>query len=633
MRMRPGTNGKIRWSQLALVALVLVGSVALLSSDKSPYSPKEKAFYADEALVNFVRPGLVTKVTGHTIAADGTVTARFTLTDPRGLPLDREGITTPGNVSVSFILARIPADQAQYVAYTTRTVTSPITGVTAIQASSDSGGTFAKVGEGEYTYTFRTKLPADHDKTATHSIGAYSSRNLTEFDLGTQYDDDVYSFVPNGSAVTKVRDIVADATCSKCHVQLGLHGGSRRSVMLCNMCHTPQTLDPDTGNTVDMKVMTHKIHAGAILPSVQAGKPYIIIGNRQSVHDYSNVLIPSDPRNCSFCHEPGGKQQNQYLTNPNRAACGSCHDDVNFATGENHLNLPQPSDNLCKNCHIPEGELEFDASIKGAHTIPTQSTMLNRITANIVSIENTKAGQKPKVNFTLKDSKGATLPIAQVNRIALVLAGPTSDYVKPGPAGAVSEDPKPSATLNGDVYSYTFNTAIPADAKGSYSIGLEGRHEQKVLEGTTKEMTIRFGISNVVKTFPVGTDPTIELRRQIVSTDKCNGCHANLVLHGENRNKVEQCVLCHNPVTTDTARRPAAQAPAESITFALMVHRIHAGLEQTRDYTIYGFGNTPHNYNHIGFPAPLSTCSLCHLDGTQMVPSRRWPTSPTRAAT
>ena len=65
----------------------------------------------------------------------------------------------------------------------------------------------------------------------------------------------------------------------------------------------PQTVDPDTGNTVDMKVFIHKIHMGSQLPSVMAGKPYQIIGFNQAVSDWSTVVLPSDPRRCTFCHE------------------------------------------------------------------------------------------------------------------------------------------------------------------------------------------------------------------------------------------------------------------------------------------------------------------------------------------
>ena len=90
-----------------------------------------------------------------------------------------------------------------------------------------------------------------------------------------------------------------NAACNQCHDPLSAHGGSRQDVKLCVTCHQPQTVDPDTGNTVDFKVMVHKIHRGASLPSVEAGTPYIIIGNSQSVHDFSDVVFPQDIRNCA----------------------------------------------------------------------------------------------------------------------------------------------------------------------------------------------------------------------------------------------------------------------------------------------------------------------------------------------
>ena len=108
------------------------------------------------------------------------------------------------------------------------------------------------------------------------------------------------------------------------------------------MCHTPQTTDPNSGNTVDFKVMIHKIHMGSQLPSVMAGTPYQM-GNPATRDDWSTVVFPADPRRCEACHDPksGAAQANAYLTNPNRAACGACHDDVNFATGQNHAGLPK----------------------------------------------------------------------------------------------------------------------------------------------------------------------------------------------------------------------------------------------------------------------------------------------------
>ena len=77
-----------------------------------------------------MRPGLVFNILGQETAADGTVKVRFKITDPKGVPLDREGINTPGTVSTSFILAAIPADNEFYQSYTTRvkTSTDPATG-------------------------------------------------------------------------------------------------------------------------------------------------------------------------------------------------------------------------------------------------------------------------------------------------------------------------------------------------------------------------------------------------------------------------------------------------------------------------------------------------------------------------
>src|SRR5262245_60000567 len=99
---------------------VLLGSALLVSSPQPTYTKRGKAYYMDEKQVNFVRPGLTISVTKAEIASDGTVKAYFKLTDPKGLPLDREGVTTPGTVSTSFIFATIPSGQKQYTSYTTR---------------------------------------------------------------------------------------------------------------------------------------------------------------------------------------------------------------------------------------------------------------------------------------------------------------------------------------------------------------------------------------------------------------------------------------------------------------------------------------------------------------------------------
>ena len=597
---------------LFLLGVVLTAAL-LISSPGTGVSVHSKAAYLDPNTANFVRPGLVIKITSASIADDGTITTRFKLTDPKGLPLDKDGIQTPGVMALGIIAAYIPKGQTQYVAYTTRSQTSPITNKTATQAGTDSGGVFTKNADGDYTYVFKTKAPSGFDKTATHTIGLYANRDLSEFDLGIQKTDTTFDFVPNGSAVTQVRDVALTSSCNKCHDPLSAHGETgRTSVPMCILCHTPQTSDPDTGNTVDFPVMVHKIHAGSSLPSVKAGKPYQIIGFGQSVVDFSTVAFPADVRSCKSCHADGAKQSDAYLK-PNRAACGACHDDVNFATGEKHVNLPQVSDNQCGQCHIAQGELEFDASIMGAHTIPRFSRDLPGLVLEIVKVDNAVPGKTPTVTFTAKTKKGDPLAISDVNRIGVTWAGPTTDYA------AYSQEDGTKSTGGNGTFAYTFTKPIPAGTTGTYTFELEGYRNVVLLAGTTKQMSVRDAAIN--KVLNVSVDGSkLAPRRQIVSLDKCNSCHSSLSLHGDNRNRIEACVLCHNPNETDGALRPAAAGAAQTVDFRNMIHKIHSGEELTTEMTVYGFGGSKNDFSDVRYPGDRRNCGTCHVNNSEQLP-------------
>ena len=105
--------------KLFIVAAIALMAVLLmpLAAQKAPnpgYTKHEKMAYADQNLVNYVRPGVVVKIQSAAIAKDGTITARLTIADPKGVPLDKDGIATPGTVSLSLICAYIPAGQTQF---------------------------------------------------------------------------------------------------------------------------------------------------------------------------------------------------------------------------------------------------------------------------------------------------------------------------------------------------------------------------------------------------------------------------------------------------------------------------------------------------------------------------------------
>lgn len=623
----------------SLAVALLLGSALLLSNSDHPvFTTQDKAFFADADLVNFVRPGLVIKITGASVASDGTIQVQFTLTDPKGLSLDRSGITTPGAISTSFVAAYIPRGQINYIAYTRRTQTSPITKASAVQPAADSGGAYQQTGDGQYTYTFATKAPSGFDAGATTTIGVYSSRDLSEFDLGTNSDNDEFNFVPNGSAVVDVHDVVRTATCNKCHDPLSAHGGSRRDVPLCVLCHNPggggtQTVDPDTGNSIDAEVLFHKIHMGSSLPSVKAGTPYQIIGFQQSVNDYSTVVFPADARNCQMCHETGAPPQGGtapagsmtptpnplpaqgpwWITHPTRTACGSCHDNVNFATGENHADLPEIDDNQCTQCHFPQGELPFDVSILGAHLIPQFAPGLPGVVFTLTRVDNGVAGKAPTVTFTLKDNSGNPIPASSMNLLNLVMAGPTDDY-----ASLVSESAR-NASGSGGTYTYTFQNAIPANATGTYTIGIEGYRNITLLPNTTTPQVVRDVGHNAIINFSVDGSPVTPHPVEAANAN-CNACHYSISAHGTIRNEVQYCILCHNPNATDQALRPASQAPAQTIDFPVLIHRIHTGVDMESPYIIYGFGGSVNDFSDVRFPGDRRNCAKCHLNGSQEVP-------------
>ena len=164
----------------------------------------------------------------------------------------------------------------------------------------------------------RRSCPRASTSRRRTTLAVYATRNLTDI-LGKNYYDNLeHDFRPDGQPVTDTWDKTTNAACNRCHNTLSAHGGSRQDIKLCVTCHQPQTIDPDTGNTVDFKVMVHKIHRGESLPSVEAGTPYVIIGNSQSVHDFSNVVFPQDIRNCVRCHTPEATQNHVWYTYPPR---------------------------------------------------------------------------------------------------------------------------------------------------------------------------------------------------------------------------------------------------------------------------------------------------------------------------
>jgi OmcA/MtrC family decaheme c-type cytochrome len=113
-----------------------------------------------------------------------------------------------------------------------------------------------------------------------------------------------------------------------------------------------------------------------------------------------------------------------------------------------------------------------------------------------------------------------------------------------------------------------------------------------------------------------------------VAETNCNQCHTALTLHGNRRNEPEYCVMCHNPSDTDFSQRKAGDTP-QTINFAVMVHRIHDGVNVVPDggkpFIIAGFGGSKHDFSGVLYPAmsptgatlDLQNCSMCHVNSSE----------------
>ncbi|MCA1732621.1 MAG: OmcA/MtrC family decaheme c-type cytochrome [Acidobacteria bacterium] len=392
------------------------------------------------------------------------------------------------------------------------------------------------------------------------------------------------------------------------------HGGSRRDVKLCAMCHNPQTVDPDTGENQDMDVIIHKIHRGANLPSVQAGKPYIIVGYNQSIHDYSHVVYPQDIRNCKNCHvgtvpNQAPSQASAFMTEPTRAACGSCHDNINWVTGEGHAAGPATSDDRCGTCHQPDGP-EFGPSVKGAHVVPAHSSQLLGLNATIVSVSNVKPGENPTIVIKVTNNDGTAVDPTTFATFAPMMAGPTTSYLNYWREDARKTLKYDAATGN---TTYTFTKAIPADATGTYAFTVDVRRSVNLKRADGEaDVVAREAAFNPIH-YAAVTGTVATPRRTAVDVAKCNSCHDLLTFHGGQRLATQQCAICHHPKLT--AAGATKEGPKESVSFQYMIHKIHRGEELQNGYFVKGS-----SYGGVVYPGALTDCNGCHVNGSQQLP-------------
>jgi OmcA/MtrC family decaheme c-type cytochrome len=594
------------------------------------------------------RPAVDITVTSLTFDASGAHVA-FTLADPDGKPLDRLGYKTEGRVTVSFALAQLgvhgDGSPAQYTAYTQRTVNAqpPYPANTATQATTEAVEANFEVidlTQGSYRYSFNALLTG-YDAARTQSVLAIATRTVG----GVQsWDRDLFHV---GSAR---REEVTDQTCGSCHGALHAHGGRYTKPDQCILCHTPQTSDPETGNTMDFRIMVHKIHRGSGLPSFVAdpANPYQVVGFGNTVHDFSDVGFPGPTNNihnnirrCETCH--AGQQGDRWKTRSNTGACTSCHDTTAFTANPTpplvaHAGGTDPTlvnDNTCNVCHAPtSGVAPVPAAHYGGMVF---DPVAPRVEIQLISMTDTAPGQIPRLRFrALVNGAPRNLVTDPISVISAIIGGPTTDVASVTPAarihgGTTVGTLTPVDAADG-LFDYTFpaSHAIAANATGSFMVGVEANWTPAGgVRGVAESPTLSFAV----------TDPTVVPRRQIVSAERCNGCHVDFGFHGGGRKNANYCVMCHNPNNSNVLRVSRFEVPstvlAEPVDFRVMIHKIHMGDQLTGPYVLGGNpmpsatnpAGSPHDFTQLRYPRPRTDCAACHVSqnwGLPMIASTQY---------
>ncbi len=220
-------------------------------------------------------------------------------------------------------------------------------------------------GTGPFTYTFAEPIPdtypaplndsADFDfdggwgelqgeplVDGTYTIAMYAYQEIVvgettfrESSLPATVDVRVGS----GGSLEPYAAIVNDTSCNACHGNLRFHGNTRRGVQLCVLCHTsgaedsiPEVVEAPEPDTIDFKVMIHKIHNARELDAVQSGGAYDLGGFRNRLINFSTGLLPTMPggaKHCQACHGESEAWKSPTERDDVRVwmkVCTACHD-------------------------------------------------------------------------------------------------------------------------------------------------------------------------------------------------------------------------------------------------------------------------------------------------------------------
>ena len=522
----------------------------------------------------------------------------------------------------------------------TPSIASPALAKT-VQATTETGAAagWKPLGAGKYQYTsardlttVTTPIAVSYEPSLTHRVSI--AIQLAGEAESLAPDNPFKDFVPAGGAVSKDKLIAATENCAACHVRFGEHGGPRRTVEYCVVCHNPASIDPDAGESVDMAYMAHSIHVGL----EDRTKPYVVYGFGGIKYDFSEVTYPQPTAFCETCHTKSDSmpQGDDWKAYPSAAACGGCHAKGLTKTGPSattglytykyqHANTQLASivfdDGTCADCHRASGVagdiLESHKQVEDRQAIEQGDLF----TYKIIKVENAEVGKAPKVTFQILGSDGKALNVKAITtgRLRLDFAWTTQDIHNVADVAGAKYAVDRGETLQIDLlvaankdaiidnldgtFSYTLASVLPAgfksDALGTgLMVALEGRRQME--DGSEAYPESAFAFAGGAA------------RDKLVEQDKCEDCHKRLAIHGGSRaGDPMMCVVCHNSSAggkwwddedDDGVRDPGEVGDYGPLALGAFIHNLHNS-------------KVPAMTETVTYPQNPARCEGCHVDG------------------
>jgi OmcA/MtrC family decaheme c-type cytochrome len=469
---------------------------------------------------------------------------------------------------------------------------------------------------------------------------------------------------------------------------------------ITSFSYSPDTYVADGEVAGNFTTMIHKIHQGHTLVK----QNYHYAGLAFNLKGFSK--LGEGQKMCTTCH--GGAEAttaNNFNQIPSRKSCGACHDGIKWDTGTGatlsdkmkvvfatdplpttgHLGGAYQDDGTCKSCHtsdnikishrtenitknnpqITDGLASFryeikSASINASNEISIEFGIWQKISPDAAEslvrlVDPAPTVANPLVGFTggpsfllpyAQSQDGITSP-TEYNNFGRSQAQPRSVSI----ASLLSTNNAATGGILPSSNGYYIATikganSFPAGAK-LRAVALQGYFTQVTGPAAPPASPVaRHAISVIV---PVNGDA---VRRTVVDSKKCAGCHEWIEAHGGNRvAEAQVCVACHVPglatsgrgiadttlnvfnfniaqtkILTDwkfdkTAVNAALKFPVTSNNFKDMIHGIHAGrdrvtpFQDARDSTSRGSIDLL-DFRRMDFPGKLNNCETCHTTAT-----------------